>query len=378
MADSELKNETQSTELVVRYKNVINRSVIPLSLVGTRVLQTAIAKLSKKPPRTTQSVMYYITAPELASFGGDVKSSYAQLRQAAKELMTSTILLKDVDESDLALLNIQAETGKGSKRLSGQLELPWFTVANYDEKNGRVGLVFNPQLIPCFDQLKEQFTRYPLSDLQGLTSTYPIRLYGMLMQFYDTGILDLSVQELRDRLLTEDVLRSYGDFKRRVIVFSIQQINSAPNSKIHVDYREKRVGRRVERIIFKFTHRTPTGPQQEVLDFENGAVIQPKSVVQPNTNYKLTTKQCETFADWLSGRNVQKRTEINYDPSRFVTFLYSNQLCEPGTFANCSAKEVTEKLAKFLTSPSFVEAIYTQWLMPFGVRLKVSRRRRAE
>ncbi len=381
MSDNKQPKNTGGNELVVRYRNVINRSTFPFSLVEMRVLQTAIAKLVKNPPRNRESVMYHISAAELASFGGDAKSSYAQLKQAAKELMSRTIVFNDIDKEDLSLLNIKAASGTGVKQLSGQLEFPWFSVANYDVKNGRIGLVFNPQLIPCFDQLTEQFTRYQLSDLQGLTSTYPIRLYGMLMQFYDTGVLDISVQELRDRLLSEDVLRSYGDFKRRVISFSVEQINQAPNSKIHVDFEEKRVGRRVERIVFRFTRSTPSGPHQELLDLETDPSVIDMKAVTPyaapaNLNYKLTAKQRETFADWLSGRNAQKKKEIDYDPSKFISYLYSKNLCEAGTFSNCSPKEITDKLCRLLTAPSFVEAVYAQWLVPFGVRLKTTRARR--
>ena len=382
MKDTESPNTQQKSELVVRYRNVVNRSLIALSLVGTRILQTAIAKLVKDPQRSSESVMYYVSAAELAEQGGNLKSAYAQLQDAEKELRESEIVWRNLDDADISIFGIKTPSGKPLKRIKGTLAFRWFTAVNYDYENGRIGLVFNPQLIPCFDQLTEQFTRYALSDLQGLTSTYPIRLYGMLMQFSDTGILDVSVKDLRERLLNEDILNSYGDFKRRVIVFSVNQINSASNSKLHVDFEEKRVGRKVERIIFRFTRCAPRGPQQEVLDLVGGDPIGidvtpvVRAMNSEKLNYRLTKSQRVMFADWLTGCNLKKNKEINYDPSAFITFLYSNKLCEDGTFANSTSKEIAEKVAALLGAPSFVKAIYQKWLVPFGVKLKVASSRR--
>lgn len=367
---------------MVRYRNLVNSAFLPMSLVEMRIASLAIAKLAVI--RAGKSTFVKITAQELAMLGGDSKSSYAQMEKATDDLLKRIVVFRNLDNEDAKALNLVDEEGRNVETMEGEYKAPWFIGGNYNNKKGYIGLTFNPNLLPLFIELKAEFTRYSLSDLKGLSSTYPIRLYGMLMQYQDTGFFDVAVDELRERLIPHDknILTTYADFKRRVIVFSVDQINKSTNTKIHVVFTEKKVARKVERILFTFKLRK-NSPQQGTLDFDGtGNIIEGEaewvgaaSNVSPLSRFTLTEKQRETFGDWLAGKNIKKNDEVGYEPSLFVNFLYKNELCKYGLFSNCTNEEISAKMAKLLESPYFVKAIYKPWLTQFGVKIGARRSR---
>lgn len=391
-------------EAMVRYRNTINSAFINLSLVGMRVLFIAISKLGDGARLKEKNPDVEITAKEYVKYTGcDAKNAYTQMKQASDELYNSSIHFRNLEKADLSILGLIDADGKSAVIRSGNYKTRWFVGTGYNKDEGTVSLTFNEKLLPLFFEIKAQFTLYRLADIQGFSSTYPIRMYSMLMQFQDTGFLEISVQELRSRLLPKDdededtekekkkdkdkdkekskpILTTYADFKRRVINFSVDQINKSPNTKIWVVFDEKKRGRKVEKLVFKFKVKKGY-PKQEGLDFNgSGEVIdmpvpsKRRSSSLSVANYVLTDSQRKTFGDWLAGLNAKKNAEIGYQASLFVTTLYSNGLCERGLFADCTQKMVAEKIAELLKSEYFTQAIYDPWLKNFGVKL--SRRRR--
>ena len=153
---------------------------------------------------------------------------YSALKLATRKLLTRTLQIKKANST---------------------LQLTWLSSAEYFEKQGYVELCFDPKLKPYLLQLKNCFTQYKIINVLRLRSKYAFRLYELLKQYQSLGKRKFSVSELREKLgLKSTELRQWIDFKRRVLEIAKREINA--KTDLVIDYTTKKVGRRIEYIIF--------------------------------------------------------------------------------------------------------------------------------
>ena len=153
---------------------------------------------------------------------------YSALKLATRKLLTRTLQIKKANST---------------------LQLTWLSSAEYFEKQGYVELCFDPKLKPYLLQLKNCFTQYKIINVLRLRSKYAFRLYELLKQYQSLGKRKFSVSELREKLgLKSTELRQWIDFKRRVLEIAKREINA--KTDLVIDYTTKKVGRRIEFIIF--------------------------------------------------------------------------------------------------------------------------------
>ncbi|CAG7839570.1 hypothetical protein CLOHAE12215_00983 [Clostridium haemolyticum] len=101
--------------------------------------------------------------------------------------------------------------------------------------------------------LKEYFvngyTPINISILLGLNNYYAQRLYEILRLWSGTkSIINYTIHELKELLQIKDLYSLYGDFKRRVIVPAIKELNKT--GFFEIDFREVKKGRKVISIDF--------------------------------------------------------------------------------------------------------------------------------
>ena len=96
--------------------------------------------------------------------------------------------------------------------------------------------------MPFLSNLSTEFTKYLASDLIGVTSTYAIRLYELLVQYQSIGKREISVVDLRWMFELQNKYPVWADLKRWVIDQAVKEINEF--SPLSVTYETKKTGRK--------------------------------------------------------------------------------------------------------------------------------------
>ena len=122
--------------------------------------------------------------------------------------------------------------------------------ALYAKDEGRIDIRFTEEIMPHLAELSNNFTMYNLNEIAGFGSIYTTRLYELLMQFKTSGILTISVADLRFKLGCTNILKQYTHLKQRAIQHAVDEINS--QYEINLNYEEIKTGRTVTNLIFTY------------------------------------------------------------------------------------------------------------------------------
>jgi len=216
---------------VVRKSNWLVTASYKLTLNEQRLVLTAIAKLPFDSKEIKRRVV--ITAKEMLDCFPDIgeKHVYDEMEKASENLFQRWIRIEDPNQVD---------------------KFRWITAkTTYKKGEGRIGFSFSPEILPYLQQLKEQFTKYRLGDISSLKSIYSIRLFEMLMQFQNTGIALIDVQEFKERLGISDKYADYRNLKKKVIEPAINELNQ--KSHFNVTFKGTREGRAIKNLEFFFS-----------------------------------------------------------------------------------------------------------------------------
>jgi plasmid replication initiation protein len=139
------------------------------------------------------------------------------------------------------------------------LQATFISSAEYDTE-GYVEIEIGIKLRPYLFALKKNFTIFGLEVAMSLHSKYSKRLYEMLCQFKSTGILRLSVVELKERfqLISAEGVEQYtrwSNFEKNVLQTTQNEINEKADFKF--DYKLKKNGRKIVSVEFVFRKPEP-------------------------------------------------------------------------------------------------------------------------
>lgn len=229
MALKKLKKVHKSNEL-----NQANFSEFSLSCY--RVLLNLISQIQQRDLLGNQISLPIInrectlSANEYATeFKLTGNTAYEILKEATDKLMNTTFSMK----TDKGILKINV-----------------CSQAHYVEKEGRIDIRFTEEIMPHLAELGKNFTMYNLKEISEFNSIYTTRLYELIMQFKTTGILEMSLDNLRYRLGCANIFSKYNDFKKRTIDHAVNEINS--QYELNLNYKEIKVGRKIDKIVFTF------------------------------------------------------------------------------------------------------------------------------
>ena len=138
------------------------------------------------------------------------------------------------------------DKGDGWKRHFGLVHY-----VDYCDKQGIIKIIFDEELKPFVNQLKDNFTSYFIEKIAQFKSTYSIRFYewcvmrlkqneGKPTQFF------LLIKEIRECLEIEKKYPLYANLKQRVIQKAFNEINAF--SDLSVRYEEIKKGRSVHQL----------------------------------------------------------------------------------------------------------------------------------
>ena len=153
----------------------------------------------------------------------------------------------------------------------------------------RLRVIFAPAVVPLITRLEEQFTKYDIEQISGLSSAYAVRLYELLICWRTTGktpIIDLT--EFRKRIGVLDTEYQRMDvFKRGVLELALKQVNE--HTDITASYEQHKKGRVITGFSFKFKQKKPK--QAEI------ATETPKTATNdPDTTKPLTEPQIAKYS----------------------------------------------------------------------------------
>lgn len=197
-----------------------------LSIQEQRIILLLISKIR---PEDVNFLWYKFEILDLAKFLGLEKSKriYIDVRKAVRKLMKRIITID---------------------RKERNIDLHWIEAAAYGEK-GYVKICINQVLKPYLLNLKAQFTKYNISYIVHLRSTYSIRIYELLKRFEYIGEVTFSLDKLKYTLgMDHDEYGHYGHFKDKVILVAQKELHG--KTDIAFSFEEAKSGKKISEIRF--------------------------------------------------------------------------------------------------------------------------------
>jgi plasmid replication initiation protein len=210
--------------------NAITTARYSMSALEKNIMYMVMAQLGKNDPADRY---YRIVAKDLMQ-RTNKEIRYAEFKEATSRLREREItILKDNG-------NI--------------LQIGLISSAEYIQGAGVIEIGLDPKIRPYIFELKENFTSFELNMALSLNSKFSKRLYEMLAQFRSTGVLRISVLELKERLKLvdsktgEEQYEKWSAFEKYVIKVAQKELEK--HTDITFDYKLKKTGKRFTDITF--------------------------------------------------------------------------------------------------------------------------------
>lgn len=230
-------------------KNIVNKEIdliekasYQLDLIEQRLILLGIvtAKKTGKGYKPNEFVIFTVQDYMDVFKTKETKTEvYGQLKRAVLGLYNKEFTLINKKSPHIELANIRRwrwiqERGK------------------YQDRLGIIEFVFSDKIREYIKRLEERFTQYPIERIASMTSIYPIRLYEILIRWYNQDIkeIKLEVTYLQALFALEDTYKLFADFKRRIIDVAVKQINEY--SDLECSYTQHKTGHAVTHLIFNF------------------------------------------------------------------------------------------------------------------------------
>lgn len=220
-----MPNHTKDNSLVVKSNDLIEASY-KLTLGEQRVILNLASQIKKDD---VEFKIYRIKINELRQLL-EIKNNsyYKDIKNITKELMKKVFSIH---------------------RNENVLQISWLSSAEYISGEGVVELCFDPKLKPFLLQLKERFTSYSLEYVNGLKSSYSIRIYELLKQYQRIGHRVMSIDEIRAKIgIEENEYKLYHQIKQRVILTAYKELKE--KCDIYFEFEEIKDVRKVSSIKF--------------------------------------------------------------------------------------------------------------------------------
>ena len=237
-----------SKRKVVEHNSLIT-SIAKMDKTPLKMFELAVSCIDTEEPPKDNAV--YLSKEELFSFFKvSDNDKHSRFKQAIAKMQ------------EQAFFEIKEEKNKGFK-FRRILPIPTVEWTDYDDK---VMIRFNQDIMPYLIELKQNFTKYALSEIMELNSKYSIILYKWLSMNYNQyehysnkggrraeqvenyRNPSISVKEIR---LITDTVNEYKEtyhFFRYIVENSLKEINA--HTSFNVSYEKIKKGRSIDSIVF--------------------------------------------------------------------------------------------------------------------------------
>lgn len=224
------------TKLTVYKSNKVVEAAYKLSLNEQKIILICIAKHDSNKPLSADD-KFTVTASEFAELTQtDINHVYGVLIEVADNLFNRYVVIEHPNPDRPELKKIKTR---------------WISSIGYLSDLATLELSFAVDMLPYLSELKNQFTKYELQNIGGMTSKYGIRLYELLSQYRGIGRREVFIDWLRSHFEIEDNYPVISDFKKRVIDSAVTDINKNSDLNVHAPIYQKS-GRKVTSVVFDF------------------------------------------------------------------------------------------------------------------------------
>ena len=321
------------SELIVKDNALMNASY-NLDLVEQRLILLAILEaresgkgINANDPLTVHAESY------INQFGVHRTTAYQALKDACKDLFARQF-------------SYQEKRERGRANITSR----WVSQIAYIDETATVEVIFAPAVVPLITRLEDQFTKYDIEQISGLSSAYAVRLYELLICWRTTGktpIIDLT--EFRKRIGVLDTEYQRMDvFKRGVLELALKQVNE--HTDITATYEQHKKGRTITGFSFKFK-------QKKKIEAET-----PKN----SDSSPHIEKPSQIPANIVKQPENAKKDDLGHRASKITGLIMSNGLADRFKRGDESVMDMMKRIKEEITT----EATADQWenkLEEFGV-----------
>ena len=237
-----------NNQLVVK-DNILVEASYSLELVEQRILLLSIMTARENNQKIELNKPLTIHASKYAEvFNVDKKSAYDVLKSGADGLIGKSF--RYYENNKLSKSN-------------------WVDTVAYVVNGGFIEITFTTKVVAFISELERRFTSYEISQVATLKNRYALRLYESLVQYRNTGKLNISLKDLRLRLgVLDNEYYQMSMFKKRVLDLAVSQINE--HTDITVKYEQVKQGRTITGFKFSFKQKAKATAQQIKRDDTTG------------------------------------------------------------------------------------------------------------
>lgn len=208
-----------------------------------------------------------------------------------------------------------------------RLNVNWFQYSKYIHENATLELCFNSYLKEHLLELNKNYTKYVLQNICKLNSVYAIKLYELLKQYHKIGSRVIDVSDLKYMLGIDKGYNQYCDFKKRVLLVAISEINK--NTDLEVELKEIKKGRKVSEIKFLINTKMYAFKDQLELDSAEDVATKIDNIQKDIQEIINDLVDRSKIIDWVEH---QKEHDIYYYLQNWQLWRYKNKSSNAGFF----------------------------------------------
>lgn len=314
--------------------NDLIRASYKLTVNEIRLIFVALTKLPKDRP-VELFEPFYVTKEDFVRLGADPNNVARDIRAGSDELLGKHVVIDSPIEPMKmtwisSVLHFKSDTferlkkeypnAKNDEEFINKLRfhnlLDSLSIIAKSDDNIVARIVFNPLIIPFISQLKEQFTKLNPVDFFNFSSFYSFRFYLMMMQFKETGLVKITISDLRKSLELTNKYEANKDFKVSVIDTAVDEINEKTPYSVSYDLIKK--GNKFHTLELRFKEKKAEKKHLKCPDtidmFEESK----------DTFIKLSDAQLDTFSSKLADLGeVQNMANMGEEMPMFKARLRS-------------------------------------------------------
>ena len=214
---------------VVKANELIQKSRFDLSLQQQKIILYLISQIT---PADKEFKCYEFSVIDFCNVCGidyNAGDKYRDIKRAIKDIADKSIWIKTQEDEETFL---------------------WWVEKPYINKNsGTIKIRLDEDMKPYLLQLKSNFTQYELIYTLQFKSKYTIRLYELIKSIHYRELEEykrvFKTENLKE-LLNGEKYTEYRDFKKRVLLPSVKEINEHSDKELSIN--EIKKGKKTEYI----------------------------------------------------------------------------------------------------------------------------------
>ena len=308
--------EVSDEKALLTLNNEMIRASYKLTVNEIRLILIAIAQMpkgeeDKEPAPLDPMKPYYITKKDFIDFGVEPNNVAREIRSACRDLLDRKVFI-DTPFGVLGthwvhnILHFKTDVFEELKRkypnskydddfiqqLRKHNLLDSLPLIAKSDDNIMARVIFHADIIPYISQLQQHFTQLKLTELAGFSSFYSFRVYIMMMQWRDTGLVMATLADFREMLDLTDKYEAVKDLRKRVLDIAIDEISKKSLYTANYDLTDKngKSGRGVKLTHLKIKFK----PKSKSIDAKS----------------KDITKRDPNTIDWINNNTDAEASKI--------------------------------------------------------------------